>query len=220
MEARDRHIAGAVRAHRRLLERLDVLTDDLVGQPSLLPGWTVGHALAHLARNADSHLRILVAASGGDVVDQYPDGAAGRAAEIERDAARPAADHRADVARTAAQLEQAWRDATERTWAGHGRSVTGDPIACTDLPFRRWRETVVHHADLGHVDARLGLRPADWPGDYVREEHQRLAGAWASRRSMGLTELPVAVRALAEHDRVAWLLGRLQLDGVDAAGVM
>jgi maleylpyruvate isomerase len=209
-----------VRAHQQLLERLDVLTDDLVAQPSLLPGWTVGHVLAHLARNADSHVLILRAATDGDVVDQYPDGVAGRAADIDRDAARSAEAHRADLARTVTQLEQAWADATGRSWAGHGRSVTGDPIACTDLPFRRWRETLVHHTDLGHVDTGLGLRIADWPADYVREEHQRLAGTWASRRSMGLTELPAAVRALPERERVAWLLGRLQVDGVPAAAVM
>lgn len=220
MEARDRHIAGAVRAHQQLLDRLDLLTDDLVGEPSFLPGWTVGHVLAHIARNADSHTRILRAASEGRVVDQYPEGFAGRSAEIERDAVRPAAEHRADIARSATDLEEAWRAATEVTWAGHGLSVTGDPVTCEDLPFRRWREVLVHHHDLGHVAAGLGVDESEWPAEYVREEHRRLASTWASRRSMGLTQLPPAVMSLPEYEQVAWLLGRRHVDGVDPAGVL
>ena len=34
------------------------LGDDDVRRPSGLPAWTVGHVLAHVARNADSHVRL------------------------------------------------------------------------------------------------------------------------------------------------------------------
>ena len=52
-------------------------------RPSLLPDWTVGHVLTHLARNADSMDRVLEAAERGDVVERYAGGGAGRDAEIE-----------------------------------------------------------------------------------------------------------------------------------------
>ena len=83
----DRDVAGCAAAHQRLLATADALTDEQVAAPSLLPGWTVGHVLAHLARNADSHARVLAAADAGEVVDQYEGGPAARAAEI--DASHP-----------------------------------------------------------------------------------------------------------------------------------
>ncbi|MTA15332.1 MAG: maleylpyruvate isomerase, partial [Actinobacteria bacterium] len=76
-----RDLDGAVDAHRRLLQRVASIDDETVRRPSLLPGWTVGHVLAHLARNADSHVRMLVAGERGEVADQYAGGAAGREAE-------------------------------------------------------------------------------------------------------------------------------------------
>src|SRR5947209_4673969 len=49
----------------RLLVSLDKLDDDAVGEPSLLPGWTRGHVLAHLARNADALVNLLTWARTG-----------------------------------------------------------------------------------------------------------------------------------------------------------
>src|SRR2546421_337158 len=76
-------IARVTGAHMRLLEAVDRLTDEQVLRPSLLPGWTVGHVLTHVARNADSHVRRTEAAIRGEMVDQYPGGYAAREAEIE-----------------------------------------------------------------------------------------------------------------------------------------
>ena len=59
----ERHLAGAVESHRGLWAMLDELGEAVdPARPSLLPGWTVGHVLTHLARNADSMTRVLVAA--------------------------------------------------------------------------------------------------------------------------------------------------------------
>lgn len=40
------------------------LCDAAVRAPSRSPGWTVGHVLTHVARNADSHVRRTEAAWG------------------------------------------------------------------------------------------------------------------------------------------------------------
>jgi hypothetical protein len=83
-------VQAAVEAHRRMLESASRLTDADCRGPSLLPGWSRGHVLAHWARNADGQSRMLAAAMRGVVTAQYPGGDAQRAAEVEAGAARPA----------------------------------------------------------------------------------------------------------------------------------
>lgn len=209
----DRDVEAAARAHQELLAHLDELAEAELRRPSLLPGWSVAHVLGHLAGNAESFVRLIDAANRGEVADQYPGGAEWRAAQIEELSALPAADLVARVRRSAWAVEAAWATCTDAGWRGHGRGVAGlVPIA--DLPFRRRRETLVHHADLG-----LGYTWQDWPADYVRRELGLLTAVWASRRPMGLTTLPAAALAAPEAQRVAWLLGRADIDGLEPAGV-
>lgn len=210
---RRRDIAGATAAHARLLTALDGLPSDAATRPSLLPDWSIGHVLAHLARNADSHVRMLDAGARGEVADQYVGGSDGRVAEIERDARRDLAVLVADVRESAARLEAAWASMPDHAWQGEGRTVAG-PVLLGDLPFRRWRETEVHHADLG-----VGHGADDWPADYVRLELVRMQMLWAARRPMGLTALPDLALAAPPATRLAWLLGRATIDGLDPAGV-
>lgn len=209
-----RDVAGATRAHATLLAAIDGLTDAQTRAASKLPGWSVGHVLSHVARNADSHVRMLAGARDGLVADQYPGGAPERAAEIDAGAHRPAGDLVADVRSSAARLERAWAELPAACWANEARRLAGT-IQVVELPFLRWRETLVHLTDLG-----LAYTPADWPADYVRLELHRLAMQWASRRPMGLTELPSAALAVDDRTRLAWLLGRVEIDGVEPAGVM
>jgi len=213
MNTVDRDIAGALAAQVALVDEFGALTDSHVRQPSRLPEWTLGHVLTHLARGADSHVRMLEAANRGEVAAQYPGGAAGRNAEIEAGATRSAFDLVADVVTSAATLQRCWAAMTTRGWEGEGESFSG-PVQVSDLPFRRWRETVVHHADLG-----LGYSWNDWPADYVRIELGRMTMLWASRRPMGLTELPDDALAVPERHRLAWLLGRVTIDGLGEASI-
>lgn len=208
-----RDVAGATAAHRRLEAELVALTDEQAAAPSLLPGWTVAHALTHLARNADSHVLMLQAASRGEVGAQYPGGMAQRNADIEAGSRRSAEALRADVVASSLRLQQAWADTTDDGWRGEGWSLIG-AVPIIDLPFRRWREAVVHLADLG-----LAYSWRDWPGDYVRLDLQLMTMVWASRKPMGLTTLPPLAAVLPDHERLAWLLGRLEVPGIDAAGI-
>jgi hypothetical protein len=43
---------------------------------------------------------------------------------------------------------------------------------------------------------------------------------WNSRQSMGLTGLPAPALAVDEHLRLAWLLGRADIEGLGPAGLM
>lgn len=208
-----RDVDGATAAHRRLLDTVSGLGDDLLRRPSSLPDWTIGHVLAHLSRNADSHVRLLDAGTRGEVAEQYEGGAAGRAEEIERDALLPAEVLIAELRTAIESLERRWDTMPAEAWGGSGHSLAGD-VALADLPFRRWRETELHHTDLG-----LGHTPDHWPALYVRMELVRMERLWAARRPMGLTLLPPEALAVAPAQRLAWLVGRGDVDGLAPAGI-
>jgi maleylpyruvate isomerase len=193
---------------------LDDVADDIdVAAPSLLPGWTIGHVLTHLARNADSMTWVLVSSERGQLVDRYPGGVARRNADIDAGAGRPAAEQIADVAATDAELDAAL--AAHTRWDGQFRDVTGRVAEVDQVVFMRWREVEVHRHDLG-----LGHRPEDWPREYARVELNELTMRWNARRPMGLTGLPPEALAAPEPQRLAWLLGRAEIDGLDPAGVL
>jgi len=210
----ERDLAGAARAHRELEATIADLTDEQAREASVLPGWSRGHVLTHIARNADSFTRIVLGAQRGEVLEQYPGGREQRAGDIEAGSGRPAAELIADVRRANDELERAWAGTAADVWQRQGVATTG-PVALDDLPFRRWRETSVHHADLD-----LGYGWADWPIEYVRIELDRMTMLWNSRLPMGLTGLPAEALAVSEHHRVAWLLGRAGIAGLEPAGLM
>ena len=214
MNPPSRDLAGAIAAHRRLEADLATLTDGQVAGPSLLPDWTVGHVLTHIARNADGFAGMFEAVARGDAAVQYPGGRAQRNADIDAGAGRGADALRDDVATSNARLEAAWASATEEQWGMHGETVIGR-VELVELPFRRLRETVVHHADLG-----LAYTWHDWPSDYVRVELQRMTMQWDSRAPMGLTGLPPEALRVDDHHRLAWLMGRAEIDGLEPAGLM
>lgn len=210
----ERDIAGATRAHAGLIADVQRLSDDQIRQPSLLPGWTVGHVATHIARNADGHARLLEAALRGEVGTMYPGGREQRTNDIEAGARRSAEAIAADIAGTAAHLEQLWATMTAEGWDGAGETIAGT-TSIRDLPFIRWREVVVHHADLG-----TGFSWSDWDPEYVRLELARMSMLWASRKPMGMTELPAAALAAGVRQRVAWLLGRAEIEGLPASGII
>jgi maleylpyruvate isomerase len=219
----NRHVEGLASSHQRLLSALaplsgDGLDDEMARRPSRLPGWTVGHVLTHLARNADSYTRLTAAAERGEVVDQYPGGASSRNADIDSGAGRGARELVDDLRRSIYELEGAWATARE-AWFGRGRLMMGVEVPIAELPMRRWREVEVHLGDLGLRE--LGLDgPDSWSRDYVRHDLVNMTMQWKARGSMGLTDLPGAVVGRPPHERLAWLLGRLSVDGVAPAGLM
>ena len=210
----DRDRAGATRAHRAVVATLQLLTDKQARQPSVLPGWTVGHVATHIARNADGHIRMLEAAARGEVGVMYPGGRQQRTNDIEAGSRRSADEIVADVTATAAAIEVAWATLPSHAWSGRGDTISGEVIV-GDLPFIRWREVAVHHSDLG-----IGFTWADWDAEYVRVELARSTMLWASRKPMGMTVLPPQALAVTPHQRVAWLLGRVEIEGLAPAGIL
>jgi maleylpyruvate isomerase len=214
----NRQVEGLAASHQLLLERLGNLTDDMVARPSLLPEWTVGHVLAHIAHQGDSISRLFRAAELGEMVDQYEGGFAARVAAIERDASLSADEHVTGVRRSIYALEGAIASAREG-WYGSARMVSGIEVPVTDLPLRRWREVEVHMGDLGLAELQC-VGPDSWSLDYVRHDLSVMTMQWKSRGSMGLTDLPSQIRTQSPTARLGWLMGRVTIDGLAPAGLM
>ncbi len=213
----DDDVEGVAAAHLVLLQHLDALleTGELdPAAPSLLPDWSVGHVLTHFARNADGLRGMIEAASRGEQALMYPGGLVQRTNDIEQGASRDAETLVADVRMTIWKLDAAWVTLDADGWAGSGAMLTGEVVPIVVVPFRRWREVEVHHVDLGVP----GFGVDDWSDAYVAKELAIQMRQWKSRRPMGMTDLPQAVNGLSAKRRLAWLLSRLVVDGVEAPG--
>lgn len=205
-----RDLDGVSAAHDRLLRRLTQVydTEPDVLRPertSLLPGWTVGHVLTHLARNADSHVDMLAGRP------QYPD-AAHRDTAIAHGARRPTDELLADLASSVADLAQAW--ASHDSW-DHSVWTASGPRPAAQTPLLRWREVEWHTVDLD-----IGVDPADIDQSYLRVELRLQEMIWRSRRTIGLTPLPAELLAEPPYRRTAWFLGRYNPPHLDHLSVV
>ena len=145
------------------------LTDNAVREPSLLPGWSRGHVLSHLARNADAMVRTLDGARRGEPAEMYPGGRDRRDTEIEAGAGRAAEELVADLTESAAQLDRAWSAMTGRAWDVDALTRTG-PVPAWRTLAMRWREVEIHWVDLD-----IGYGPAGWPARLVASQLPALA---------------------------------------------
>lgn len=199
--ALDDEVAGCAAAHQRLHAHLNEVLDAGAldpGEPSLLPGWSIGHVLTHLARNADALRSMIEGAVLGEERLMYSS-PAHRDADIEAGSSRAADELVDDVRRCAWALESAWSRLDARAWAGAGISRIGR-FSVSTFPWRRWREVEVHHADL-----RLaGFTPADWSAAFTATDLPRLLADVADDADA----IPPAVAAAPTWRRHAWLLGR------------
>jgi maleylpyruvate isomerase len=140
-------------ATEALLLAAEPLSDGEIGAPSLLPGWSVGHVLTHLARNADALTNLLTWARTGVETPAYASPEA-RAAGIEAGAGRPVAEQLADLRAAHERFADAAAAMPEAAWAKRlplARSAAA-------VPWLRLCEIEIHRVDLGR-----GYTPADWP---------------------------------------------------------
>ena len=202
-----------------LVESIGGLTDADARGPSLLPGWTRGHVLTHLARNADGGTRLLGWARTGIPSYEYKSVAA-RAEAIEEGAGRQAVVLLADVSAASAAFAEATAVMPPDAWQYLITWTTGQQEPAHEVVRSRLAEVLIHHVDLD-----LGFGPSHWPPWFVRE---MLTVAVASMNERGLAPLPARLQATdtghvcqigsdaadavqisgPEADLLAWLLGR------------
>jgi maleylpyruvate isomerase len=200
-------IAGCLAAHRALLTTVGGLDEATMRRPSALPGWTVAHVVAHLARNAESHVRRFEGCMRDEVVDQYPGGYEGRAAEIEASARQPARALVADLRASCASFETACDAMPDVAWPRMTRDVGGRARPAFALVSRRWQEVEVHHVDL-----TLGYRADDWPDAFVADCFPRMLAGLPDRLPAGV---PVPTfDGVDDRTALAWLFDRVDLPGM------
>ncbi|MGW0712137.1 maleylpyruvate isomerase family mycothiol-dependent enzyme [Streptomyces sp. NPDC002643] len=205
-----RDLARVHEATERLLTAAAELDDTAVAGPSRLPGWTRGHVLAHLSRNADALVNVL------EGRPMYVSGDA-RDAGIERDAPRPLKTHLADLRESADRFQEAASSPAD--WSRTVELRNGVTDSASRVPFRRWIEVEIHHVDLG-----IGYELEDLPEEFVEREIGFLAERFAGHPNVPSTGLvssegrawttgggaeggPIGVRGTAA-DLLGWLAGR------------
>jgi maleylpyruvate isomerase len=162
-------------ATSRLTAAAAGLTDDQAREPSRLPGWSRGHVLTHLARNADGLRNLLIWARTGVRTPQYPSREA-REAGIEAGAGRGAAALAEDLEQSAAAFAAEAAAVPDGAWDVLVRGMNGPGHPAWFTLFRRLTEVEMHHVDLGR-----GYGPADWPASFVADELERVRGQFADR---------------------------------------
>jgi maleylpyruvate isomerase len=159
----------------RVLATAVTLSDAQVREPSPLPGWTRGHVLTHMARNADGLGNLLRWARTGNQTPMYASPGA-RSADIDAGAGRPAADQAADVREASAAFAAEAARMTADDWTAQVRALYGDPFPAINVLDRRMTEVEIHHVDLA-----AGYTPDDWPADFVAGILPAVAGSFADR---------------------------------------
>lgn len=180
------HFEETILATTRYLADIEGLTDEDVRAPSALPGWTRGHVITHLARNADALSRVLRAAQAGTEVAMY-DSQETRDADVEAGAGRSAAELIEDAAASWGRMLQAENEIHDSHLdATFTRRPGQDPLPVRYVGQMRRDEVEIHHADL-----LLGYTAADWPEDFTRRLVKRRQDELADGPSMVLSSTDV-----------------------------
>ncbi|MFI5637056.1 maleylpyruvate isomerase family mycothiol-dependent enzyme [Streptomyces goshikiensis] len=165
-------------ASERLLIDVAKLDNAALAGESHLPGWTRGHVLAHVARNADALVNVL------EGRPMYESGEA-RDSDIERDAPRPLEVQLADV-REAGERFLA-QEGAEQDWSRTVELRGGVTDLASNVPFRRLVEIELHHVDLN-----VGYALEDLPDEFTGREIDFLADRWSGRPEVPPTALVAA----------------------------
>ncbi|MFB7556507.1 maleylpyruvate isomerase family mycothiol-dependent enzyme [Streptomyces brevispora] len=156
------HDLDALReATDRLLSATEKIEGSELARPSRLPGWSRGHVVAHLSRNADALVNVLQGRP------MYADSET-RDRDIERDAHRPKAEQVADLAASAARFVAA--AAAPADWSRTVTMRNGVTDSASRIPFRRRVEVALHHVDLD-----VGYELEDLPDEFTGREIDFLA---------------------------------------------
>lgn len=161
----------------RLLMTVDQLGEQDVRAPSWLPGWTRGHVLTHVARNADALVNLVLAACTGDGRPMYPGGPDVRDREIEAGAHRGLGDLRLDLADSADRLLEAFAEFPAEAQRREVRMPSGAAARGWEIPLLRIREVEIHHVDLV-----AGYTPADWSAEFARRTLDQVSGVFREAR--------------------------------------
>ena len=170
--------AGLVTARRGTAyfsRKLAELSDDDFDAPSLLPGWTRRHLIAHVGYNARALTRLLEWAATGIETPMYA-GPEQRAREIDDGATLTPIALRHLVSHSTVHLNGEWRDLTPTAWHTTVRTAQGRTVPASETTWMRTREVWIHAVDLNN-----GGSFDDFPPDLLDALLTDITGTWRQR---------------------------------------
>lgn len=148
-------------AGQRLTRSVDNLQGDDLRAPSLLPGWSRAHVVAHLALNGEALDEVLRGVVEGEPVPMYGSQEQ-RDADIEELAGSQPAELRERLLASLTTFSEAVAAMPENAWSGRFDRAPGGPsLPLVAVPLMRVRELEIHHVDLD-----TGYSPDDWPAGF------------------------------------------------------
>jgi maleylpyruvate isomerase len=187
------YLAALAPATGDLLADVGKLDDAAMREPSTLPGWTKGHVLTHVARNAEGSVHLLTWARTGVRQDEYVSMAM-RGTDIEAGATRSGAELIEDVGRWSESLVATAEDLTPDQWATTIQWAAGEFTPAAIIPVARLGEVLLHHRDLA-----IGFDASGWPSSLLAPLFDRY---------LSLTKAPDPVPfRLEDDDGRSWPVG-------------
>jgi maleylpyruvate isomerase len=187
-------------ANTRLVRTVDGLDDSVFATPSLLPDWTVGHVVAHLALNGEGLAGALAGVASGTGTPMYASQEA-RDADIAELGIRSPSELRSRLMASTELFDREVSDLPDDKWTVVIERTPGHPaFRARSTVLMRLREVEIHHADLG-----VGYACADWSPAF----------STLVLDSFGKRDAPSPFRVLARDLAQTWEYG----DGEPAATV-
>jgi maleylpyruvate isomerase len=220
-------LGWADEGQQRIDDSVAGLTDGDARAPSRLAGWSRGHVLTHLARNADALVNLLTWARTGVERPMYVSSDQ-RDADIEAGAGRTADELRADLRESAQRFRDAAAALSGEQWSAPVRTRAGREIAAAEVPWLRVREVWLHAVDLD-----VGVPLDEIPDEVAWRLVEEVAEWMASR-----VEICVELTVIGRHNvrlgtgaadgqlsgsaqRIAgWLTGRCDTAGLETTGTI
>ncbi|MEO9015214.1 MAG: maleylpyruvate isomerase family mycothiol-dependent enzyme [Terrimesophilobacter sp.] len=129
--------------------KLNELPDSEFDEPSLLPGWTRRHLIAHVGYNARAIVRLTQWAQTG-IEQQMYESSEARWREIEYGATLSPVALRNLTEHAAVHLNVQWRDLSDDAWRTEVRTSQGRLVPASTTVWMRTREVWLHAVDLNN----------------------------------------------------------------------
>lgn len=185
------HLDLARRGTAYFARRLMQLDDADLDAPSLLPGWTRRHLVAHVGYNARAVARLVEWARTGVENRMYASDTQ-RRDEIIRGATLPTRALRHLVDHAAVHLDVEWRDLSDEQWDAEVVTAQGRTVPTRETAWMRAKEVWVHAVDLDNGGSFLDLPP-----EMIDEIIADVLRAWMRRSEPGAVVLRAADREAA-----------------------
>jgi maleylpyruvate isomerase len=162
MENSQGDLTGLEASAVALNRTVDALSADDLAAPSLLPGWTRAHVVAHLALNGLALAAVVDGVARGETVAMYESDEQ-RDTEINTLTEAEPADLRDRLLAATTAFSDAVAKVDDDRWTGLFTRTPGGPSwPATSIVATRRRELEIHHVDLG-----TSYSQHDWPHEFV-----------------------------------------------------